>query len=76
MRKLCLSITFLWLLAAVFPALAQDDRPVAYIGGKPFTIEDMETRIAALPAQYQAMLTSDEGRRGFLDQVIQEQVLY
>jgi len=68
--------TVLAVLAVCLPTPAQDDRPVAWIDGEPFTIDDLQLRIADLPAQYQSMLTDEEGLRGFLDQIIQEQVLY
>jgi peptidyl-prolyl cis-trans isomerase C len=68
--------TVLGVLLGCLSTLAEDDRPVAWIDGKPLTIDDIEQRIADLPPQYQAMLTNEEGRRGFLDQLIQEQVLY
>ncbi|MCX7021482.1 MAG: peptidyl-prolyl cis-trans isomerase [bacterium] len=58
------------------PAQTQDDRPVVWIDGKPFTIDDLEQRIADLPAQYQSQLVDEAARRSFLDQIIQEQVLY
>ncbi|HUT99061.1 MAG TPA: peptidyl-prolyl cis-trans isomerase [bacterium] len=68
--------TVLAVLSMCLATPAQDDRPVAWIDGEPFTIDDLEQRIADLPPQYQSMLTDEEGRRGFLDQIIQEQVLY
>jgi peptidyl-prolyl cis-trans isomerase C len=68
--------TVLAVLAVCLPTTAQDDRPVAWIDGEPFTIDDLELRIADLPTQYQAQLADEEGRRGFLDQIIQERVLY
>jgi len=76
MRRTVFICTVLTVLAICLSAQAQDDRPVAWIDGEPFTIDDLEQRIADLPAQYQSMLTTEEGRRGFLDQIIQEQLLY
>jgi peptidyl-prolyl cis-trans isomerase C len=76
MRTSAFILTVLWLLSAAGGALAEDDRPIAWIDGEPFTIDDMELRIADLPPQYQSMIATEEGRRGFLDQLIQEQVLY
>lgn len=76
MQRSALILPILWILLAILPTLAGDDRPVAWIDGEPLTIDDIEQRIADLPPQYQAMLTTEEGRLGFLDQIIQERVLF
>src|SRR4030042_4930185 len=68
--------TVLAVLSMCLATQAEDERPVAWIDGEPFTIDDLEQRIADLPPQYQSMLTEEEGRRNLLDQIIQEQVLF
>ncbi len=75
MLRTVLICTALAVLSMCLTAQAEDDRPVAWIDGVPFTIDDLEQRIADLPAQYQSMLTDEAGRRNLLDQIIQEQVL-
>ncbi len=74
--RFTVSLLLLVALATLSAAAEPGDEVVVEIGDDVITVEEFWAQVDALPPQYQTMVNSEEGRQAFLDQLIQERVLF
>lgn len=63
------------LVSAALVGCSGGKNTVATVGGNKVTVEDLETRLATFPPQYQEALKQKDNRLKVLDQIIDEEVI-
>lgn len=75
MKKISVFIIILLFIMLGASASAQN-KVLATIGSEKITIDDFNDRLEELPAQFRGYYSSEQGKNKFLEQLIQERLLY
>jgi peptidyl-prolyl cis-trans isomerase C len=73
MKKLLVVIL---LLCAVSLAVTEDSKVLAVVNNEPITAKDVQDKIELFPMQQQVMLSTEEGRKIVLDELVRGKVFY